>query len=65
MKNITEREKKIINDFLIEAMKNNHRCQHCCHNHNDTCFFSAMCFYDDMKFFNDEDEDEEVYTKLT
>lgn len=46
-----------INDYLMKCIKNNYRCQHCAKNHNGTCFFAFECFMDNMKYY-DDDEDE-------
>lgn len=39
IKKMTEKEIKIINNYLLEVVKNNYKCQHCsmCH-YNNICF---------------------------
>ena len=46
-----------INDYLVKCVKNNYHCQHCNKNHNGICFFAFECFMDNMKYY-DEDDDE-------
>ena len=51
---MTEKEIKIINNYLLEVVKNSYKCQHCsmCHN-NNICLFAYNCikkdFYDYKK----------------
>lgn len=47
-----------INDYLMKCIKNNYHCQHCAKNHDGTCFFAFECFMDNMKYYDDGDEDE-------
>ena len=47
-----------INDYLMKCIKNNYHCQHCAKNHNGICFFAFECFMDNMKYYDDGDEDE-------
>ena len=46
-----------VNDYLMKCIKNNHHCQHCALNHNNTCFFAFECFLNDMMHFDDGDEE--------
>lgn len=46
-----------INDYLMKCIKNNYHCQHCAKNHDGTCFFAFECFMDNMKYYDDGDED--------
>ena len=49
-----------INDYLMKCIKNNYHCQHCTKNHNNICFFAFECFMDNMKHFDDGDENYEI-----
>ena len=57
MMNYTKEQEKIINDYLMECIKNNYHCQHCAKNHDGICFFAAECFANDMMYFDGENED--------
>lgn len=52
----TEEQKKAINDYLTECIKNNYHCEHCTNNHNDICFFAFQCFANNMVHFDDGEE---------
>ena len=60
MTNYTKTQEKAINNYLTECIKNNHHCQHCAKNDNGVCFFALQCFMNDMKHFDDGDEDYKV-----
>jgi hypothetical protein len=49
-------EIKILNDYLIEVVKNSYKCQHCmmCHSDN-TCFFAYDCIKKDFYYWREED----------
>lgn len=57
---MNEEEIKIINNYLLEVVKNNYKCQHCslCHNdnnNNNICFFAYDCIKKDFYYYKEED----------
>ena len=46
---------KIINNYLLEVVKNNYKCQHCSLCLNNTCFFAYDCIKKDFYYYKDED----------
>lgn len=60
MKNYTKSQMDAIQDFLTVCIKNNYHCAHCARNHEGICFFGAQCFMNDMSYFDDGDECEDI-----
>ena len=46
---------KIINNYLLEVVKNNYKCQHCSLCFNNTCFFAYDCIKKDFYYYEDEE----------
>lgn len=46
---MTAQEEKIINDYLMEVIKNSSVCANCVHNQgNGICFFASECIKHDF-----------------
>ena len=56
---MTEKEIKIINNYLLEVVKNSYKCQHCAHcfmyHNNNICFFAYDCIKKDFYCYKEED----------
>lgn len=51
---MTEVEIQAINDYLVEVVKNNYKCQHCILNHDGICFFAYECVKNSFKYYLDD-----------
>ena len=56
IENMTIGEKYILDDFMVEIIKNSDNCQNCllCHC-NNTCFFAYDCIQHNFKNFKETD----------
>ena len=53
---MTKKENKIINNYLLEVVKNSYKCQHCSMYHNNNiCFFAYDCIKKDFYYYKEED----------
>lgn len=40
--------------YLMEVIKNSHKCAHCIFNHDGQCFFVYECIKNDWSFYKEE-----------
>lgn len=46
---------KELNEYLVEVIRNSHKCTYCIYNHDGICFFAYECVKNDWSFYDEED----------